>query len=70
METVFQATFSEDLNCPKHYGYKDGQLAAQASGSLHSSRGTGMPAVPAEAGQTRVKSYGRQNDHRGGGGPC
>lgn len=25
MGTIFQATFAEDFNCPKHYGYKDGR---------------------------------------------
>lgn len=47
--TVFQATFSEDLNCPKHYGYKDGQRPVPGFRDAPFQQGD-MPAIPVEAG--------------------
>lgn len=49
MATVFQATFSKDLNCPKHYGHKDGQSPVPGFRDALFQQGN-MPAIPVEAG--------------------
>lgn len=49
MGTVFQATFSKDLNCPKHYGYKDGQHRIPGFRDAPFQQGD-TPAIPVQAG--------------------